>query len=180
MRARSIRDSGFRSTSSRMQAVSGAPTPQRIVEILLSRGVVSNDDLVRALELQKERGEKIGRILVDAGFCAQRDVLQVLSDKLNVRYIAIEGPPAVSPETEKLSPRFLRQFRCLPVALHESTLTLAMADPLDFETLAAVHTFTGLHIEPVLAAEPEIIDAVDRYYGESARGSQRNEEFLGE
>ena len=55
-----------------------------------------------------------------------------------------------------------------------------MADPLDFETLAAVHTFTGLHIEPVLAAEPEIIDAVDRYYGESARGSQRSEEFLGE
>src|SRR3954454_14267421 len=181
MPAPSIRHSGFRSTSSRMQAVSGAPTPQRIGEILLSRGVVSSDDLVRALELQKERGEKIGRILVDAGFCAQRDVLHALSDQLNVRLITIEGPPAVSPETEKLSPRFLRQSRCLPVALHESTLTLAMADPLDFETLAAVHTFTGLHIEPVLAAESEIVDAVDRYYGESARGAQRGgEEFLGD
>src|SRR3954452_14061402 len=163
-----------------MQAVSGAPSPQRIGEMLLARGVVSGEDLQRALELQKERGEKIGRILVDAGFCAQRDVLQALSEQLSVRLITIEGPPAVSPETEKLSPRFLRQFRCLPVALHESTLTLAMADPLDFETLAAVHTFTGLHVEPVLAAEAEIIDAVDRYYGESARSSQRNEEFLGE
>jgi general secretion pathway protein E len=88
---------------------------------------------------------------------------------LGVRLVSIEGPPATSPETEKLSPRFLRQFRCLPIALNDTGLTLAMADPLDFETLAAVRTFTGLHVEPVLAAEQEIIDAVDRYYGESSR-----------
>jgi general secretion pathway protein E len=47
-----------------------------------------------------------------------------------------------------------------------------MADPLDFETLAAVHTFTGLRVDPVLAAEQEIVDAVDRYYGETARSNQ--------
>ena len=162
-----------------MQAVSGAPAPMRLGEILLSRGLLTTDDLDRALELQKERGEKIGRILVDAGFCAHRDVLHALSDQLGVRLVIIEGPPAVSPETEKLSPRFLRQSRCLPVALHESTLTLAMADPLDFETLAAVHTFTGLQIDPVLASEQEIVDAVDRYYGESARLANQDP-FAGE
>jgi general secretion pathway protein E len=141
----------------------------RLGEILLSRGLVTAEDLQRALELQKERGEKIGKILVDAGFCANRDILTALSDQLGVRLIGIEGPPAVSPETEKLSPRFLRQFRCLPVALQDSSLTLAMADPLDYETLAAVRTFTGLRVDPVLAPEQEILDAVDRYYGESAR-----------
>src|SRR4051794_32767971 len=157
-----------------MQAVSGAPSPMRIGELLLSRGFLTAEDLERALELQKERGEKIGRILVDAGFCASRDVLAALSDQLGVRLVSIEGPPAVSPETEKLSPRFLRQSRCLPMALQESSLTLAMADPLDFETIAAVTTFTGLQVDPVLASEQEILDAVDRYYGESAR---TNHEF---
>ena len=155
-----------------MHAVSEAPRSMRLGEMLLSRQLITTDDLSRALELQKERGEKLGRILVDAGFCAMRDVLAALSEQLDIRLVTIEGPPAVSPETEKLSPRFLRQFRVLPVALHESTLTLAMADPLDFETIAAVRTFTGLRIEPVLAAEAEIIDAVDRYYGESARNTQ--------
>src|SRR4051794_23386275 len=100
-----------------MQAVSGAPSPQRIGEILISRGMLNGEDLEKALELQKERGEKIGRILVDAGFCAHRDVLHALSDQLGVRLMSIEGPPAVSPETEKLSPRFLRQYKVLPVAL---------------------------------------------------------------
>jgi general secretion pathway protein E len=42
-----------------------------------------------------------------------------------------------------------------------------MADPLDFETLSAVRTFTGLRIDPVLAAEAEIIDAIDKYYGQA-------------
>ena len=116
----------------------------RLGEMLLERQFVSADDLQRALELQKERGEKIGKILIDGGYCAARDVMAVLAEQLRVPLVAIDGPPPVSPETEKLSPRFLRQFRCLPLALHDSSLTLAMADPLDFETLAAVRTIHGL------------------------------------
>jgi general secretion pathway protein E len=152
----------------------------RLGEILLARQLVTADDLDKALELQKERGDKIGKILVDSGFCAGRDVLTALSDQLGIRLVSIEGPPAVSPETEKLSPRFLRQFRCLPLALQDSSLTLAMADPLDYETLSAVRTFTGLRIDPVLAPEQEIIDAVDRYYGESARTSPEFEADTGQ
>ncbi|HYI97776.1 MAG TPA: type II secretion system ATPase GspE [Bryobacteraceae bacterium] len=141
----------------------------KLGEMLLERQFVTAEDLQRALELQKERGEKIGKILIDAGYCSARDVMAVLAEQLRVPLATIEGPPPVSPETEKLSPRFLRQFRCLPIALQDSSVTVAMADPLDFETLAAIRTFTGLRVDPVLAFEQEILDAVDRYYGESGR-----------
>jgi general secretion pathway protein E len=143
----------------------------RLGEMLLARQLVSAEDLERALELQKERGEKIGKILIDGGYCAARDVMATLAEQLNVPLTMIDGPPAVSPETEKLSPRFLRQSRCMPIALQDSSMTLAMADPLDFETLSAVRTFTGLRIDPVLAYEQEILDAVDKFYGESDRTS---------
>ena len=83
-----------------------AVRPQRLGEILLSRELLTTDDLDKALELQKERGEKIGKILVDSGFCAGRDVLAALSDQLGLRLVTIEGPPAVSPETEKLDSLF--------------------------------------------------------------------------
>ena len=116
----------------------------RLGEILIERRLITQEDLDRALELQRERGDKLGKILVDLGFVAQRDVLAALSEQLQVPLLAIEGPPAVSPETETLSPRFLRQFRCLPVALHDHTVTLAMADPLDFETRSTVASCTGL------------------------------------
>src|SRR5215472_17216556 len=142
----------------------------RLGEILIERKLITEEDLTRALELQKERGDKIGKTLVDLGFIAMRDVLAALSDQLGVPLVAIEGPPAVSTETEAPSPRFLRQFRCLPVGRDDHTVVLAMADPLDVETVAAVRSCTGLKVSTVLAAEQEILDAIDKYYGESARG----------
>src|SRR5581483_8818355 len=115
------------------------------------------------------RGDKLGRILVDLGFIATRDVLAALSEQLQVPLLTIEGPPAVSPETETLSPKFLRQFRCLPVALHDHTVTLAMADPLDFETRSTVESCTGLRVQPGIANEQEILDAIDRYFGQAEK-----------
>src|SRR3982075_2722840 len=132
----------------------------RLGEMLLQRKLITSEDLDRALELQKERGDKIGKTLVDLGFVAMRDVLAALSEQLGIPLVTIDGPPAVSPETEALSPRFLRQFRCLPVGREDHTITLAMADPLDFETLSAVRSCTGLKINTVLAAEQEILDAI--------------------
>jgi general secretion pathway protein E len=151
----------------------------RLGEILIDRRLITEDDLNRALELQKERGEKIGKILVDLGFIAARDVLSALSDQLGVPLVTLSEPPAVSPETENLSPRFLRQFRCMPVALFDHTMRLAMADPLDFETIAAVKHATGLRIEPALAAETELLEAIDRYYGQAGRSDSDSGEDTG-
>src|SRR5271155_1149907 len=129
----------------------------RLGEILLERKLITGEDLDRALELQKERGgEKRGKILVDLGFIAMRDVVSALGARaghLQVPLLAIAGPPAMSPETEPPSPKFLRQFRCLPVALHDHTVTLAMADPLDFETRSNVASCTGLTVRAGIAAE---------------------------
>src|SRR5712692_6199762 len=125
----------------------------RLGEILIERKLITLEDLEKALELQKDRGDKLGKTLVDMGYVAMRDVLAALSDQLGVPLVAIDGPPAVSTETEALSPRFLRQFRCLPLSREDHTVTLAMADPLDVETLAAVRNTTGLNVSPVLAAE---------------------------
>jgi len=141
----------------------------RLGEMLIARKLITAEELQQALELQKERGDKIGKILVDLGFVAQREVLSALAEQLSVELVALEGPPAVTPETERLSARFLRQARCLPARMRGETLLLAMADPLDFETIAAVRQVTGLPVQPVLASEQEILDNLDRTFGESAR-----------
>ena len=141
----------------------------RLGEMLIERRLISQDELDRALELQKERGEKIGKILVDLGFVGQRDVLATLSDQLRVPLAPIDGPPFVSPETEALAARFLRQFRSLPVGMQDSSLRLAMADPLDVETIRTVESVTGLRVTPLLAAEQEILDTIDKYLGDKTR-----------
>ena len=146
-----------------------APLHRRLGEILIERQKIEPEDLERALELQQERGDKIGKILTDMGLIAQRDVLAALSDQLGVPLVTLEGPPPAAPELDGWPERFLRQCRTFPVALADSTLTLAMADPLDFETVATVRAFCGFQIQTALAAEQEILDAIDKHYGESER-----------
>jgi len=152
-------------------AADGYPAPlgMRLGEILIEQNKIDSEDLEKALELQKERGDKLGKILVDMGLIAQRDVLAALSGQLGVPLVTIDGPPPPAPEIEGLSSRFLRQCRVFPLELKDSVLTIAMADPLDFETVAAVRAYSGLEIRTALAPEQEVLDAVEKYYGETER-----------
>jgi general secretion pathway protein E len=157
------------------------PVP-RLGEMLIARNQIQRDELERALELQKERGDKLGKILVDMGFLAARDVLAALSDQLGIAIAVLDSPPPVAPELDGLSARFMRQAKFFPVALQNGdlgpSLTIAMADPLDFETISAVRSFSGLRINTLLAGEPEILDAIERYFGE--RDKQTDDAAAGE
>ena len=134
--------------------------------MLIEKGVLAQDDLDRALELQKERGDKLGKILTDLGFVAPREVLLALSRQLDIPLVSGQDFPSVLPDLERITPRYMRQFHFVPLTLENDLLTLAMGDPLDFETLATVRNATGFEVAAVLSAEQEILDAIDKHYGE--------------
>ena len=138
----------------------------RLGELLIRKGLLDADELEQALELQRERGDKIGKILVDLGFVNPRDVLAALSEQLQIPLLAADDFPPVLPEVERITPKYMRQFLFLPIRVDDTTLTVAMADPLDFETVATLRQFSGLNVKGVLAAEQEILDAIDKYFGE--------------
>ena len=96
--------------------------PMRLGEMLIERRLIEPEDLDRALEIQKERSEKIGKILVDLGFIAMHDVLATLSDQLALPLVTIAAAPPSAPTLAELAPRFLRQSRCLPVELKDLSL----------------------------------------------------------
>lgn len=151
--------------SEESQASPQRPRPMRLGERLIAKGLLAADDLESALELQKERGDKLGKILTDLGFVAPRDILAALAEQLEVSLVSSQDFPPVVPDLERITPRYMRQFRFLPLHQEDSALTVAMADPLDFETLATLHNLTGLRVTTALAAEQEILDAIDKYYG---------------
>jgi len=136
----------------------------RLGERLIAKGALSEEDLARALELQKERPrDRIGKVLVDLGYVAQRDILAALSEQLAIPLVTLAGAVA---EVDGLPLRFLESARVAPYSIDGDTLELAMADPLDFDTVAAVRAATGMKVAPVLAGESEIRDALARQFGE--------------
>src|SRR5438105_8677289 len=123
-------------------------------QLLRERGLISEDDLKNALALQQERRDKLGRILIDLGYIAERNVLTVLSDQLKIPIFSGEYP-AVPIEADRLPFRFLRTFNALPVHLEENVLTVVVADPLDVETQNTIHLRTAFALKIFLAAEAD-------------------------
>ena len=146
-------------------------------EVLREKGLVSEEDLSNALALQKESGDRIGKILSDLGFVSERDVLAALSEHTGVGIFSGDYP-AVPIEADRLSYRFLRAATALPVHLEGDVLSLVMADPLDTETRSAIGQRTGYRLDIHLASEANIVDQLDRLYGED--DSDRLIETLGE
>ena len=139
---------------------------KRLGEILMEKGLLDAEELDKALAVQSMRGEKLGKILSDLGFIAAREVLAALSEQLQIPLAAPGDFPPVSPELEGLSPRFMRQFHFVPLVVEDSTVVLAMADPLDFDTVSAVRLFTKLNVRTLLASEGEVASALEKYYPE--------------
>ena len=148
-------------------------------QMLRERGLISEDDLKNALALQQERRDKLGRILVDLGYVAERDVLNVVSEQLKVPIFNGEYP-AVPVESAGLPFRFLRAFNAIPVHVEDKVLSLVMADALDVETQNAVRLRSGLQLQIFMAPESDIQQQLDRLYGDEENSSEKLIETLGD
>src|SRR5262245_27263872 len=138
---------------------------KRIGEILIERGRLDAAGLDRALRVQQESGEKLGALLVTLGLCAQRDVTEALAVQLGLPLVDATGYPEFPILEERISARFLREARALPVREDERELALAMADPTDAYTIGAFRMVTGREVRPLVAIPTELDAALERLYG---------------
>jgi general secretion pathway protein E len=154
----------FRSCGGNEKSVD-APVRKRLGEILIERGKLDQANLDRALRLQAESGERLGSLLVTLGLCAQRDVAEALSLQLALPLVDTAGYPEFPILEERVSARFLREARALPVREDEDELGLAMADPTDAYTIGAFEMVTGRAVRPMVAIPTELDAALERLYG---------------
>ena len=137
----------------------------RLGEILIARGKLDAAGVERALRLQQDSGERFGVLLVTLGLCAQRDVCEALAVQLDLPLLDTAGYPEFPILEERISPRFLRESRALPVREDERELALAMADPTDEYTIGAFRMVTGREVRPLVAIPSELDAALERLYG---------------
>jgi len=142
-----------------------APARKRLGEILIERGKLDAGALDRALRLQQDTGERLGALLVTLGICAQRDVAEALAQQLGLPLIDASRYPEFPILEERISARFLRESRALPLTEDEDELALAMADPTDGYTIGAFEMVTGRRVKPLVAIPTELEAALERLYG---------------
>ncbi|MCW5590736.1 MAG: type II secretion system ATPase GspE [Burkholderiales bacterium] len=149
-----------------MSALPAESQPRRLGEILIARGKLDAANLDRALRLQEgETREKIGVILNRLGLVSARDLADALSERLGIAVATAAEYPELPLLEERVSDRFLRDARALPLRETDEGLVVAMADPADAFTVRAIEMASGKRVLPLLAVSTELESGLERLYG---------------
>ena len=155
----------------------GALTPtERLGRLLLDQGQCDQRTLDRARRVADESGGRLDVVLLQLGLVSERGLADAYCALLGVPLATAERYPAEPILVERLTPRFLREVRALPLAAEASALVVACADPLDDFVPAAIAAATGSTVRIEVAVPIELEAAFDRLYPAQAEESQTSEE----
>lgn len=142
-----------------------ASLKERIVNALVSRGLVKPEQLEEALAQQRAKGGSLQKLLVERDLVKEADFLAAVSQGLGIPPISLSRMK-LDPNLKSLISRDLAlQYEVIPVSCIGETLTIAMADPLNIFALDTVAASTGLTINPLLTTSKDVREAIDQYYG---------------
>src|SRR4029450_5666511 len=139
--------------------------PVKLGELLLKENMVTPQQLQEALSHQKSHGGKLGKAFVSLGYVRDDEIKSLLSPHY--------GVPPITPDHFEVDPAIIkvipaetsRKYQILPLSRSGATLTIAMADPTNVFAMDDIKFMTGYNVEPVVASETSLDDAIEKYYG---------------
>jgi type IV pilus assembly protein PilB len=145
--------------------------PVRIGELLLKEKRITPEQLQQALNHQKANGGKLGFNLVKMGFVKDEEITALLSKQYGVPSINL-AQFDIDPGVVKLiPPDTAHKYQIVPLSRSGATLTIAMTDPTNVFAMDDIKFMTGYTVEPVVASEVAITDAVEKYYPSGKGGA---------
>ena len=143
--------------------------PQQLGQILVSKGVISDDQLRIALQEQGKTHQPLGRLLVRLGFLSEATIRDVLSENLGQQSVDLTTTIIDAVALSLIPKDVARRYQLLPLSVDQVTrvLTLAVADPDNIIALDQVRALLKDEYRLVtqLASESDILRAIDQYYG---------------
>jgi type IV pilus assembly protein PilB len=144
----------------------------RLGEILVRDSLITADQLKQALDYQKKEGGRLGTCLVKLGLVSDEDITAVLSRQYGVPSINLKFYE-VDPSVIKLIPQETAvRYQIVPLSRVGSTLTIAMTDPTNVFAMDDIKFMTGFNVEPVVASETAIAEAISKFYGSVESGEE--------
>ena len=141
---------------------------QTLGQMLIQSGKIEDEQLNKALEMQKEKPGYIGAVFQELGYLKERDLNRYLSQQLRIPTINLGHYEVQQTVLELIPERIVRSQKILPIFKLNNTLNVAVTDPLDSTPINAARRATGMKIDPVIVTSSEIDNAIDLYYGMSS------------
>lgn len=135
-------------------------------DVFVSEGLISSDQLKVAEEKRRELGgvDPIARVLVEMGFIDERDRVRCLGKVWGVGYRDIRDFEPEPDVIELITPQVAKRFKSVPLERDGNKLVVAMANPLDIFIIDELRLVTGHEIEPIIAVEEDLNQALTTFY----------------
>jgi general secretion pathway protein E len=154
-----------------LQLTPADQTIDALADLLIARGQCDGRTIERAGRVAAETGQRLDSVLIQLGLLTERGLAETYAALLRLPIAIPARYPTEAPLlADRLPPRFLRQARAMPVAIEHDVLVLAVADPLDAFTPAAVAAAAGRSVRLEVAVPIELEAALERLY--PAEGDQ--------
>jgi len=137
----------------------------RLIDILIKGKVIKDKDLEKALAIQKKQGGSLGKILVEKNYISEKDLMVVMSRQLNIPPIDLAKYKIDKSVIQLVPEKIVKQYLVMPISKIGNALTLAMSDPLNIFMIDDLKMLTNYKIDPVIATENDIKEAIGKYYG---------------
>ena len=143
----------------------------KIGDVLKEQGYLSEEELQKALELQKgQKGKRLGEVLIEQGYITENQMLQAMAAKMDCQVISVDGLSVDVEAVERIPRQLAEKYCVLAVAAVGNRLQVVINDPLNFYGLEDVRQITGMELAIFLSEKAPLEKAIHFYYAEiSAR-----------
>ena len=153
-----------------MDNLMGGSRKKRLGDLLVDAGVITQDQLMQALQIQKteKKGDRLGVVLIDLGMTDEKQIMDALKKQLKIQSVDLSTIRIPEEITRLVEESVLRKYMLIPFQFNEKNpnlLKVAMSDPMDIRAMDDISIITGCQVERYVAATSDIAAAIDRYYG---------------
>jgi type IV pilus assembly protein PilB len=139
--------------------------PKQLGQILLEQGLLTQEQLDRALEEHRNTPKSLGRVLIDLGYIRERDLVRALAEQVGLEFADLTEY-RIDPVCTSLLPEALcRRYRAIPIGERDGKLLVAMSDPANVYALDDIRTMTGRDVQPVVATANDVEQAIQKFSG---------------
>ncbi len=143
-----------------MSAPSAVQTRRRIGEVLVDLGFLSDDDIQRALELQRSSGRRLGEVLTGENLVTPRQLLQALAEQFGFEFLDLDSVTIDTDLAQRVPASMARRHRALPVTRRDGAVIVAMMNAADVLAVDDIRSVVGEQVVPVMAEGAQILAAI--------------------
>ncbi|MBR2547697.1 MAG: Flp pilus assembly complex ATPase component TadA [Eubacterium sp.] len=137
----------------------------RLGDLLVSAGLLTEEELAKGLELQKGTGKRLGTVLQEAGMITEMEMIEALQMQLGVEFVDLNKITIPTELAQVVPQNIAKQYQVVPVRLIRDELYLAMSDPLNFYAIEEVRKVVKKKVVPMIATADSIDRAIQVLYG---------------